>query len=198
MFHKKIEIKGKLFIVSVKNNQKKEKEKMSTKVRIEMDLNLSEKENFTVKDFIPFKAHENDAAYDIMAADDCVIDPLDTKLVSAGFRIQLEPGYEAQIRPRSGNALKKKLQVANSPGTIDCGYTGIVGVIIFNASSTEKLNIAKGEKIAQMVIAKLPSVEMEIVTSIDKDTDRGEGGFGSTGLAGMLEKKSPTGVVELP
>jgi dUTP pyrophosphatase len=169
---------------------------MDTKVRIEMDLQLSEKEN--IKDFIPFKAHENDAAYDIMAAENSELNPLETKLVSAGFRIQLEKGYEAQIRPRSGNALKKKLQVANSPGTIDCGYTGIVGVIIFNASPTEKLTITKGEKIAQMVIAKLPDVEMEIVTSIDRDTDRGEGGFGSTGLAGALEKKSPTGVVELP
>lgn len=171
-------------------------EKIDTKVRIEMDLTLNENEN--IKDFIPFKAHANDAAYDIMAAESCIIPPLATSLVSAGFRIQLEPGYEAQIRPRSGNALKKKLQVANSPGTIDCGYTGVVGVIVFNASDTKELQITKGEKIAQMVIAKLPSVEMEIVTSIDKNTDRGENGFGSTGLAGALEKKSPTGVVELP
>lgn len=167
-----------------------------TKVRIEMDLELNESEN--IKDFIPFKAHANDAAYDIMSAEKIEINPLETKLVSTGFRIQLEPGYEAQIRPRSGNALKKKLQVANSPGTIDCGYTGIVGVIVFNASPTEKLIIEKGDKIAQMVIAKLPSVEMEIVTSIEKNTDRGSNGFGSTGLAGALEKKSPTGVVELP
>ena len=164
---------------------------MNTKVKIEMTVTFAEGEKMTVKDFIPFKAHENDAAYDIMAANDCVIDPLDTKLVSAGFKIQLEPGYEAQIRPRSGNALKRKLQVANSPGTIDCGYTGNVGVIVFNASSTEKLTIAKGEKIAQMVISKLPSVEMEIVTGIDENTERGSNGFGSTGLAGMLEKNLP-------
>lgn len=167
-----------------------------TKVRIEMDVELKEGES--VKKYIPFKAHENDAAYDIMAAEDKKIAPLETALVSTGFRIQLQPGYEAQIRPRSGNALKKKLQVANSPGTVDCGYTGIVGVIVFNASATDELVITKGEKIAQMVISKLPSVEMEIVTSIDRDTERGEGGFGSTGLAGALEKKSQSGVVELP
>lgn len=167
-----------------------------TKVRIEMDIQLNEKEN--IKDFIPFKAHKNDAAFDIMAAENSELNPFETKLVSAGFRIQLPPGYEAQIRPRSGNALKKKLQVANSPGTIDCGYTGIVGVIVFNSSPTEKLIITKGEKIAQMVIAKLPNVEMEIVTNIDRDTERGESGFGSTGLAGALEKNSPTGVIELP
>ena len=167
-----------------------------TKVRIEMDVELKEGES--VKKYIPFKAHENDAAYDIMAAEYKKIAPLETALVSAGFRIQLQPGYEAQIRPRSGNALKKKLQVANSPGTVDCGYTGIVGVIVFNASATDELVISKGEKIAQMVISKLPSVEMEIVTSIDRDTERGDSGFGSTGLAGSLEKKSPSGVVEHP
>lgn len=165
-------------------------------VRIEMDLILEENED--IKKYIPFKVHKNDAAYDIMSAENIEIDPLETKLVSAGFRIQLPPGYEAQIRPRSGNALKKKLQVANSPGTVDCGYTGIVGVIIFNASPTEKLSITKGDKIAQMVIAKLPEVEVEFVAAIDRDTDRGDGGFGSTGLAGALEKKSPSGVVELP
>ena len=169
-------------------------------VRIEMDLILEENED--IKKYIPFKAHKNDAAYDIMSAENIEIDPLETKLVSAGFRIQLPPGYEAQIRPRSGNALKKKLQVANSPGTVDCGYTGIVGVIVFNASPTEKLYISKGDKIAQMVIAKLPEVEMEIVTSIEKNTARGDSGFGSTGLAGnlatALEKNSPSGVVELP
>lgn len=173
---------------------------MDTKIRIEMDLQLSENED--VKDFIPFKAHPNDAAYDIMSAEKICIEPLGTQLVSAGFRIQLEPGYEAQIRPRSGNALKKKLQIANSPGTIDCGYTGIVGVIVFNGSPDQTIVIEKGDKIAQMVIAKLPSVEMDIVASIEKNTDRGENGFGSTGMVGSLasamEKTSPTGVVELP
>ena len=157
---------------------------MDTKIKIEMVVTFDEGDPLSVKDFIPFKAHESDAAYDIMAAKSKMIGPLDTAVIPAGFKIELEPGYEAQIRPRSGNALKKKIQVANSPGTIDSGFRGEVGVIIFNANKDESLFVKKGDKIAQMVIAKLPQVEMEIVDNVDTESDRGVNGFGSTGLAG--------------
>ena len=157
---------------------------MNTKVKIEMVVEFADGEHGVMSDFIPFKAHESDAAYDIMAAEDKFIEPLDTGVVSAGFRIELEPGYEAQIRPRSGNALKKKIQVANAPGTIDSGFRGVVGVIVFNADKSNALHIKKGDKIAQMVISKLPEVELEIVNEVSKESDRGEAGFGSTGMAG--------------
>ena len=157
---------------------------MNTKVKIEMTVEFADGEHGSVKDFVPFKAHESDAAYDIMAAESKKIEPLGTDVISAGFRIQLEPGYEAQIRPRSGNALKKKIQVANAPGTIDSGFRGVVGVIVFNANKDEALIINKGDKIAQMVISKLPEVELEIIDNMSKESDRGEAGFGSTGTAG--------------
>ena len=150
------------------------------KVRIEMCVALAEGES--AEAYFPKKAHPDDAAYDVFAADWVRLEPGQTGLVPAGFKIQLPRGYEAQIRPRSGNALKRGIQIANSPGTIDCGYVGEVGVIVYNAGKAP-LTIEKGSKVAQMVICRLPEVELERVDSIDKETERGSGGFGSTGLA---------------
>ena len=132
------------------------------------------------EEFFPKKAHPDDAAYDVFAAVPVRIEAHDTRLVPAGFRIQLPRGYEAQIRPRSGNALKKGIQIANSPGTIDCGYTGEVGVLVYNSSASH-ITVGWGMKIAQMVICRLPEVDLERVERIDRETERGEGGFGSTG-----------------
>lgn len=150
-------------------------------VKIEMCACLNDGELYD--EFKPFKAHESDAAYDIMAAidDKVVLKPFETKVIPAGFKIELPIGYEAQIRGRSGNALKRKIQIANAPGTIDSGYRGEVGVIIFNANPVEELVIKRGEKIAQMVIAKLPDAQLVFVDSIDTESERGENGFGSTG-----------------
>lgn len=150
-------------------------------VKIEMCVCLNDGELYD--EFKPFKAHESDAAYDIMAAvdDKVVLKPFETKVIPAGFKIELPIGYEAQIRGRSGNALKRKIQIANAPGTIDSGYRGEVGVIIFNANPVEELVIKRGEKIAQMVIAKLPDAQLVFVDSIDTESERGENGFGSTG-----------------
>ena len=133
----------------------------------------------------PFKEHENDAAYDIRNAEEnaVILKPGERKLFSAGFRMELPEGFEAQIRPRSGNALKKGITVLNSPGTIDSNYRGIVGVILYNASQ-EEVTINPGDKIAQMVINELPEVRLEFVDFISKETERGEGGFGSTGTVG--------------
>ena len=97
--------------------------------------------------------------------------------------MELEEGWEAQIRPRSGNALKKGLTVLNTPGTIDSLYRGIVGVILYNAGESP-ISISKGDKIAQMVIQRVPDVELEFVDSIERETERGVDGFGSTGLVG--------------
>lgn len=149
------------------------------KVKIEQCVKLKNDEPAEM--FIPKKAHASDAGYDIKAACDVIVtlNPGDIVLVPAGFKMELEQGYEAQIRSRSGNALKLGLIVANSPGTIDAGYRGEVGVILHNAGS-KKIIVHRGDKIAQMVFAKLPEIDIEI-SAVSEYSDRGEGGFGSTG-----------------
>ena len=100
-------------------------------------------------------------------------------LIPTGLKIALEPGYEAQVRPRSGLALKHGITTLNSPGTIDSDYRGEVGVILINHGQ-EAFDIKRGERIAQMVIARHEQAVVSVVTALD-ETVRGEGGFGSTG-----------------
>lgn len=100
-------------------------------------------------------------------------------LVPTGLSLEIPDGYEAQIRPRSGLALKHGITLPNSPGTIDSDYRGPVGVIMMNAG-TEPFHIAHGERIAQMVIAPVLRASFDLVDRLD-DTARGQGGFGSTG-----------------
>lgn len=104
--------------------------------------------------------------------------PLERKLISTGLLIELPQGFEAQIRPRSGLAIKNGITVLNTPGTIDADYRGEIGVILVNLSA-EPFIINDGDRIAQMIIAKHESAVWEEVTELDK-TDRGTGGFGST------------------
>jgi dUTP pyrophosphatase len=105
--------------------------------------------------------------------------PLERRLIPTGLFIELPAGYEAQVRPRSGMALKHGLTCLNSPGTIDADYRGEIGVIIANFSN-DVYTIEDGERIAQLVIAKHETISWEEVTTLD-ETERGEGGFGSTG-----------------
>ncbi|WP_421823913.1 dUTP diphosphatase [Flagellimonas oceanensis] len=105
--------------------------------------------------------------------------PLERAIVPTGLFMELPVGYEAQVRPRSGLAAKKGITVLNAPGTIDADYRGNVGVILVNLSN-EDFTVENGERIAQMVIAKLERAEWEEVETLSS-TDRGEGGFGSTG-----------------
>lgn len=148
---------------------------MKTSVIIEMIV--EPKNGEFVEDFKPQKAHEEDACYDIFAAEQVIIPPQKTGLIRAGFKMQLEQGWEAQIRPRSGNSLKKDMKVIL--GTVDCGYAGEVGVIMYNSSTCDPIVIKRKDKIAQMAIRNVPFVEM-IFDVIKKETARGEGGFGST------------------
>ena len=104
----------------------------------------------------------------------------DRILIGTGLFIALEPGYEAQVRPRSGLALKKGITVLNAPGTIDADYRGEIGVILYNASK-EDFVIEPGERIAQMVIAKYEQITWEQVEVLD-ETERGSGGYGHTGV----------------
>ena len=108
-----------------------------------------------------------------------VLKPLMRAIVPTGLFIELPEGYEAQIRPRSGLAAKKGIGLVNSPGTIDADYRGEIGVIVVNLSN-EDFTIENGERIAQMVIAKHEVASWQEVTSLN-ESDRGSGGFGSTG-----------------
>ena len=107
------------------------------------------------------------------------LQPLERRLIPAGLSIELPAGYEAQVRPRSGMALKHGLTCLNSPGTIDADYRGEIGVILANVSN-EAYTIQDGERIAQLVIAKHETIEW-LETELLNETERGEGGFGSTG-----------------
>ena len=109
-----------------------------------------------------------------------VLKPLQRLVVKTGLFISLQQGYEAQIRPRSGLALKKGITVLNSPGTIDADYRGEIGVILINLSDSD-FEINTGDRIAQMIIAKHETIKWEAVDKLD-DSVRGDKGFGSTGV----------------
>ena len=142
-----------------------------TKVRFKMHEDA--------RDLIPAKAHHDDAAYDLRSRIDMVLPVRRSTIVPTGLFLELPYGFEAQIRPRSGLALKHDLMLTNSPGTIDAGYRGEVGVIMYNGG-TAPYKIERGDRIAQMVICKLPDVTLELCDTLT-GSDRGEGGFGSSG-----------------
>ena len=108
------------------------------------------------------------------------LQPLERTIVKTGLFIALPVGYEAQVRPRSGLAAKKGITVLNAPGTVDADYRGEIGVILVNLSN-DPFIINDGERVAQLVIAKHERAEWEIVSILD-ETERGSGGFGSTGV----------------
>lgn len=130
---------------------------------------------------LPEYATPQSAGMDLRANIDqpITLQPLERKLIPTGLFIELPVGYEAQIRPRSGLALKKGITVLNSPGTIDADYRGEIGVILINLSS-EEFVIEDGERICQMVIAQHAQAQWDLVELLS-DTDRGAGGFGHTG-----------------
>jgi len=107
------------------------------------------------------------------------LQPMERRLVPTGLRIALPEGYEAQVRPRSGLALKHGITLLNTPGTIDADYRGEIGVIMVNLS-TEPFTVEDGERIAQLVIARYEQAEWQEIDVLD-ETERGEGGFGHTG-----------------
>lgn len=131
---------------------------------------------------IPSYATEGSAGMDLRAfvSEPITLKPMERKLISTGIRIGLPKGYEAQIRPRSGMALKYGVSVINTPGTIDADYTGIIGVVLINYSN-EDFTINNGDRIAQMVINKYEQTEWNVVESLE-ETERGDGGYGHTGV----------------
>lgn len=137
-------------------------------------------EKINEKAIIPFQAHEGDAGMDLFSVDEVTLKPMERKLIHTGIRIQLPKNTEAQIRPRSGLALKNGITVLNTPGTIDEGYRGEIGIILINLGQ-DNFKITEGMKIAQMVIKPTLSLKVEEVVELT-DTSRGEDGFGSTGV----------------
>jgi dUTP pyrophosphatase len=133
------------------------------------------------KQQLPAYATKQSAGMDLRANIDEAVElkPLERRLVPTGLYMALPEGYEAQVRPRSGLALKHGITVLNTPGTIDADYRGEVGVVLVNLSN-EPFSIEPGERIAQMVIAKYEQVELEEVEILD-ETERGAGGYGHSG-----------------
>lgn len=166
-------------------------------------VNVKIKMETGCEDLIPKKAHKTDAAFDLKSAEDVEVPMGVPTMVFAGFYMQLPPNHEAQVRPRSGLASKNAVTVLNSPGTIDSGYRGKVCVIIYIPENNtgniyckkdddpnkgkNTFTIKRGDRIAQMVINELPEVELLLVNDLD-DSDRGEGGFGHTGVKGDNDK----------
>ena len=129
---------------------------------------------------LPSYAHPSDAGMDVRSVEDLTLAPGKRVLVHTGLVMLQPPQYEAQVRPRSGLALKNGVTVLNSPGTIDSGYRGEVGVILINLGDVD-FTVRKGDKVAQLVIAPVTQPDVVEVSEID-ETDRGAGGFGSTGV----------------
>ena len=129
---------------------------------------------------LPAYAHPGDAGMDVRSIEEVTLAPGARALVHTGLVLMLPPDAEAQVRPRSGLALKHGITVLNTPGTIDAGYRGEVGVSLINLGA-EPFTVEKGMKIAQIVVSPVAQAEIVEVASVDA-TDRGAGGFGSTGI----------------
>ena len=131
---------------------------------------------------LPAYATGQSAGMDLRAniSEPVVLHPMERRLIPTGLYIALPPGYEAQVRPRSGLALKHGITVLNAPGTIDADYRGELGVLLINLSA-EDFTVNAGERIAQMVIARHEQAEFETVEVLD-ETERGAGGYGHTGV----------------
>ena len=130
---------------------------------------------------LPAYAHEGDAGLDLRANETVEIAPYERALVPTGLAIALPDGYAGFVQPRSGLALKRGLTIVNTPGLIDAHYRGELKVICINLDPSEPVRIERGDRIAQLVIQEVPVVRLREVDELD-ETDRGAGGFGSSGI----------------
>jgi dUTP pyrophosphatase len=130
---------------------------------------------------LPTYAYEGDAGLDLRSNEDVMLAPQERRLVSTGLAIAIPEGYAGFVQPRSGLALREGLSMANTPGLIDAHYRGELKVCAINLDPTKEIHIEVGERIAQLVIQRVPVVELMEVDELD-ETDRGTGGFGSSGV----------------
>lgn len=130
---------------------------------------------------LPSYAYEGDAGLDLRSNEDVVLAPLERRLISTGLAIAIPDGYAGFVQPRSGLALREGLSMANTPGLIDAHYRGELKVCAVNLDAEKSIHVERGERIAQLVIQKVPVVSLVEVDELD-ETDRGKGGFGSSGV----------------
>lgn len=130
---------------------------------------------------LPTYANEYDAGMDIRSCVDMSIKPKETVIVPTGLKFAIPEGFEIQVRPRSGLSYKTPLRISNSPGTIDAGYRDEVGIIVTNISQTESIEIRKNDRIAQIVLQRVPEIVFKEVDDVSRIGSNRGGGFGSTG-----------------
>jgi dUTP pyrophosphatase len=130
---------------------------------------------------LPTYAYEGDAGLDLRSNEDVTLAPFERRLVGTGLAIAIPEGYAGFVQPRSGLALREGLSMANTPGLIDAHYRGELKVCAINLDPSRSIHIERGERIAQLVIKRVPVVSLQEVDELD-ETDRGAGGFGSSGV----------------
>ena len=129
----------------------------------------------------PEYAHIGDAGLDLYSASDCILRPYERRKVPTGIKVAIPEGFAGFVQPKSGLAIKNGLSLVNTPGLIDSGYRGEICAILINLDPDKDFIIKRGDKICQLVIQKVESVEIELTDELN-NTSRGKGGFGSTGL----------------
>ncbi|MDD5800707.1 MAG: dUTP diphosphatase [Coriobacteriales bacterium] len=131
---------------------------------------------------LPSYAYEGDAGLDLRSNEDVDLAPFERRLISTGLAIAIPEGYAGFVQPRSGLALREGLSMANTPGLVDAHYRGELKVCAINLDPNNTIHVSRGERIAQLVIQAVPTVTLCEVDQLDQ-TDRGEGGFGSSGVS---------------
>lgn len=131
---------------------------------------------------LPSYAYTGDAGLDLRSAENVTLQPFERKLVSTGCALAIPFGYAGLVIPRSGLAIKHGISLVNAPGLIDSGYRGELKVILINLDPTEPFEIMRGDRIAQLMIVKIPSVALQEVSALPS-SERGAGGFGSSGIS---------------
>ncbi|MDD5658702.1 MAG: dUTP diphosphatase [Actinomycetota bacterium] len=129
----------------------------------------------------PKYSHKSDAGLDLYSAIDYLLKPFERKLIPTGIKVEIPEGYAGFIQPKSGLAINHGISIVNTPGLIDSGYRGEIKVIIINLDTNEAYKIKKGDKICQLVLLKVEKASLLFREELN-ESDRGEGGFGSTGL----------------
>lgn len=130
---------------------------------------------------LPHYAYQGDAGLDLRSSEDVTLSPFERRLISTGLAVAIPEGYAGFVQPRSGLALKQGLSMANTPGLIDAHYRGELKIVAINLDPEHDIVISRGDRIAQLVIQKVPVIDLVEVEDLDQ-TDRGAGGFGSSGV----------------